>query len=138
AWELHGAVGPRWVTGTDALDVAVVDQDPLAHRGIAQRVDPGGQVERFHGRSIWADDHPPGCRSFRGAEGSTGEEGKTHSPTVVLTIGIDNHHALPGAEDHLAVLNRKRHGGGGEHRQEVIASMARRPMAMAVSVVPRQ
>ncbi len=45
--ELHHPIRVGRLAGADPLDVPVVEQEPLPHRAVAERVDPRGPIERL-------------------------------------------------------------------------------------------
>ena len=67
-----------------------------------------------------------------------GEEAETDPPAGVVAIGVDEHDALPGAEQKPAGNHRQGERGRDQERQDVVGAMAGGPVAMPVPLVAWQ
>src|SRR3954471_18383413 len=83
----------------------------------------------------------PCIRSTRCGEsaiGSAGDEAEAHVAARVVTVEVDEHDALPDAEERLAVLHRQHHRRRDDRGQHVVGTVAGRAVRVAVAVVARQ
>ena len=65
-------------------------------------------------------------------------EAQPHRTARVVHVEVDQHDALPGAEQGPARLHRNRHRRGHDRRQHVVGAVAERTVGVPVAVVARQ
>ena len=66
------------------------------------------------------------------------DEAQPHRATRIVPVQVDQHDALPGAQQRLPVLHRHRHRRGDQPGQHVVGAVAGRTVRVPVAVVARQ
>src|SRR4051812_19300413 len=76
----------------------------------------------------------PWSRDTRYGESATSadHEAEPHLAARVVAVEIDQHDALPGAEQRFAVLHGHHQSGRDQRRQHVIGAVPRRPVSVPV------
>ena len=70
--------------------------------------------------------------------GSARHEREPYRPHVVLAVGVDQHHTLPGPQRESPADRGEHQARRDEHREQVITAVANAPVPMLIAVVPRQ
>src|SRR3954454_1253546 len=80
----------------------------------------------------------PLIRALLRSVSSAGHEAQPHLAARVVAVEIDQHHALPGAEQRLAAVHGDHERGRDQRGQDVIGGVSRRPVRVPVPVVARE
>ena len=108
AGKLDRELGFRRVTGTHALHVPVIDEDPLPHRRMGERHDAGGAIQGPHGAAMIEESRSPSMTaraSSRSARNLRLSRMKRRAPSRRLPV-VERHQRV----SHVAALDpRRRH-----------------------------